>query len=178
MSAWYVPNTGGWVLALRLRAGAIEPVGEPRLFSSLEVADSVVARVPLGDRFRVGGVNSIRGYSENEIPASGGLAMLQANAELRIPVIGPFGLEIFIDAGNAWARPKYVKLSQLAPRYNHVPMEPNDVRYVVGFGPRLNLPFGPVRFDLTWSLRPTPNDDGKGASWLRAKPQFAIGPSF
>ena len=176
-SAWYVPRTNGWVLALRLRAGAIEPVGLSRAFSSESEVDSVVARVPLGDRFRVGGVNSIRGYNENAIPPSGGLAMFQANAELRIQLIGPFGLEMYVDAGNVWARPTYLKLSQFTPRYSHVPMDPNDVRYVVGFGPRLNLPIGPIRFDLTWSLRPTPNAQG-GATWLRAKPQFAIGPSF
>jgi outer membrane protein assembly factor BamA len=43
---------------------------------------------------------------------------------------------------------------------------------VVGVGPRLNLPFGPLRVDFSWSLRPEP---GKGRV-LGA--QFAIGPTF
>ena len=173
VSSWYTPFNNGWVLATRLRAGVIDPTGNPPAFSLETGVDSVVASVPLGDRFRTGGVNSIRGYGENSIPLSGGLALLQANAELRIPLAGPFGVEVFVDAGNVWARPSYIKARDFTPRRSHDPLEPNDVRYVFGIGPRINLPIGPLRLDLTWSLRPSP-----GASALVAKPQFAIGPSF
>ncbi len=173
VSAWYAPIMNGWVLAARVRAGAIEPTGDAPAFSPEAQVDEAVARVPLNDRFRIGGVNSIRGFGESSIPPSGGLALLQANVELRIPIAGPFGIELFVDAGNVWARPSYIKGRQFTPKRSHQPLEANDVRYVLGFGPRINLPIGALRLDLTWSLRPSP-----GASALVHKPQFAIGPSF
>ncbi len=178
VSSWYTPFGNGWVFATRIRAGTIKPTGSAPAFSIEGPVDSTVARVPLNDRFRAGGVNSIRGFSENSIPPSGGLALLQANAELRIPIAGPFGIELFIDAGNVWARPSYIKARDFTPKVNHEPLQPNDVRYVVGIGPRINLPIGPVRFDITWSLRPFPDPNTGAARWLVAKPQFAIGPSF
>ena len=177
VSSWYTPFRNGWVLATRIRAGAIRPTGSAPAFSIEGAVDSTVARVPLNDRFRAGGVNSIRGYDENSIPPSGGLALLQVNAELRIPIAGPFGIEMYVDAGNVWARASYIKARDFTPKVSHDPLGPNDVRYVFGIGPRINLPIGPLRFDITWSLRPSSDARG-GAHALVAKPQFAIGPSF
>lgn len=173
VSAWYTPFWNGWVLATRVRGGAIEPTGAGPAFSPEGQVDQAVARVPPNDRFRIGGVNSVRGHGENSIPFTGGLALLQANAEIRIPIAGPIGLEVFVDAGNVWARPSYLKRRDFTPRWSGDPLGANDVRYVIGFGPRLNLPIGPLRFDVTWSLRPSP-----GEAKHRPKPQFAIGPSF
>jgi outer membrane protein insertion porin family len=178
VSSWYTPFSNGWVLATRIRAGVIEPTGSAPAFSIEDLVDSAVVRVPLNDRFRTGGVNSIRGYGENSVPPSGGLALLQANAELRVPLVGPFGIELFIDAGNVWARPSYIKGRQFIPKRNHDVLEAGDVRYSFGIGPRVNLPIGPLRFDITWSLRPFPDPDTGVPRWLIAKPQFAIGPSF
>ena len=172
-SAWYTPFKRRWVLATRVRAGAIDPTGRAPAFSPEAQVDEQVARVPLNDRFRIGGVNSIRGYGENTIPFEGGLAVLQANAELRIPLVGPFGLEVYVDAGNVWARPSYITWDDFRPSWSDVPLSRDDVRYVFGFGPRINLPIGPLRVDVTWSLRPLPGEAGH-----RPKPQFAIGPSF
>lgn len=177
-SSWYTPFRNGWVLATRVEAGAIEPIGIAPAFSLEPSVDPTVARVPLPDRFRLGGVNSIRGFSENQVPPSGGLAMLLANVEMRIPLVGPFGLEVYADAGNVWARPQYIKGHDFPLRLNHTVLGPGDVRYVVGIGPRLNLPIGPLRFDLTWSLRPVPDPVTGQAVWLIRKAQFAIGPSF
>jgi outer membrane translocation and assembly module TamA len=47
--------------------------------------------------------------------------------------------------------------------------DPNSVRFVGGIGPRVDLPVGPLRFDISWRVRPT--------AW-KPKFQFAIGPSF
>ena len=57
---------------------------------------------------------------------------------------------------------------------SHEPLDPGDVRYVVGIGPRLELPVGPLRLDFTWGLRPGEGGPPKGTP----KMQFAIGPSF
>lgn len=171
--SWYTPFRGNWLFATRLRGGAIDPFGEAPEFTPDAGVDEQVARVPLEDRFRIGGVNSLRGYNENTITPTGGLAVIQGNAEVRIPLAGPFGLEVFLDAGNVWARPKYIKGEDFIPRITEDPMDPTDVRYVFGAGLRLNLPIGPVRVDFTWS--PRPDENGR---WLVAEPQFAIGPSF
>src|SRR5439155_786201 len=71
VSSWYTPFRNGWVLATRVRAGAIRPTGIAASFSPGVVVDSAVARVPVGDRFRMGGVNSVRGFDENAIPPFG-----------------------------------------------------------------------------------------------------------
>jgi outer membrane protein assembly factor BamA len=93
-----------------------------------------------------------------------------------VPVIGPFGLEAYIDGGNVWARPGDVKFGNLVPHATPEPRDIGDVRYVLGAGGRLNLPFGPLRVDFTWNLQPDASPSG--ARWLVAQPQFAIGPSF
>jgi outer membrane protein insertion porin family len=181
-SSWYTPLRNGWVLAARFRAGAIDPFGTARRFTPDVSGDADVLRVPIEDRFRLGGVNTVRGYAEGDIPfsaggettgKSGGLALLLGNIELRVPVYGPFGLEFFADAGNVWDRPAYIKGGDLVPRISTDRMSPTDVRLVFGFGGRLNLPFGPLRFDVTWAARPEEN-----GSWIQAQRQFAIGPAF
>lgn len=173
--AWYMPWRG-WVFATRLQGGVIRPFGDnPEGFTPADDVDSEVARVPLEDRFRIGGVNTVRGYNESEIIGTGGLAMAQGNAELRIPLVRPFGFEGFVDFGNVWERPEYMKLGQFVPEVTPVPLGGRDVHWVFGVGARLELPFGPARLDVTWSPRPKP--DGE---WLIPKhtPQFSIGAAF
>ncbi|MEO5618263.1 MAG: BamA/TamA family outer membrane protein [Candidatus Eisenbacteria bacterium] len=171
--AWYTPTRNGWVFAAQVRGGVMDPFGSEKTFTPTADLDSRLARVPTEDRFRIGGVNSVRGYSENSIPNSGGLAMLQGNIELRATLIGPLGIEFFVDAGNVWTRPSRIRASQFLPKFSHRPLGEDDVRFVFGVGPRLNLPIGPLRLDFTWSLRPS----GSSAA-LFAAPQFAIGPAF
>jgi outer membrane protein insertion porin family len=179
-SVYRPSGSNGNVWAFRARAGLIRPFGRtaPSFTPDINV-DPDVDRVPRDDRFRIGGVNSLRGYNENEIPSSGGLVLLLANAELRVPLIGPFGLEAYVDAGNVWARPEYMRAGQFVPKLSDEPLHGGDVRYVVGLGPRLNLPFGPLRLDFSWGLRPelNPNDPSRRV-WHIAQPQFGIGSSF
>jgi outer membrane protein insertion porin family len=170
---WYTPFNRGWVLATRARVGAIDPYGEARTFSPAGL-DPLLARVPLEDRFRIGGANSVRGYNESEITATGGLAEIQANVELRVPVVGPFGLELFMDVGNVWARWSYIKWENFLPELSSEPLDPSDLRYAFGLGARLMLPFGPLRLDFAWTPRPDPG----GQSVRRGRAQFAIGNSF
>ncbi len=173
IASWYTPLRNGWTLAARARAGVIDPFGPRPKFSPDTLVDPEVARVPLENRFRTGGVNSIRGHNENSIHPSGGLVVLQANLELRIttdwrvPFLGPLGLEVYLDAGNVWARPEYIRTEQLWTSASEADV--NAVRYVAGLGPRVNLPIGPLRLDFTWRLRPSSSPP---------RLQFAIGPSF
>jgi outer membrane protein assembly complex protein YaeT len=172
-ATWYTPWRSASVVATRISAGIAQPFGDTQPFTPDTLIDDEVARVPLEDRFRIGGVASIRGYGESEIPPSGGLVMIMANIELRSRVVGPLGVEAYLDAGNVWARPEYLKGSDFIPRIGGGKMDPGDVRYIVGFGPRLVLPFGALRLDFSWGVRP----DQTGFQ-PRGKMQFAIGPAF
>jgi outer membrane protein insertion porin family len=174
-ATWYTPLRNGWIVATRGMAGLINPSGARPTFTPLAsiAPDSEVARVPLEDRFRIGGVNSIRGYNENSVPdASGGLAMTEVSLEirmptpLRIPFLGTVGIETYADVGNVWPRPEFMTWDSFSRR---IDADPNAIRIVGGVGPRLDLPIGPLRVDVTWHVRPTPS---------HAVVQFAIGPSF
>jgi outer membrane protein assembly factor BamA len=166
----------GWIIATRGLAGVIDPSGARPTFTPVASAagDSEVARVPLEDRFRGGGVNSIRGYDENSLPppGSGGLALAQGSLELRVPTpvrlpfLGTLGLEIYGDVGNIWPRPAFMTWDSFSKTRDD---DPNAIRVVGGIGPRVDLPIGPLRIDVTWHARPTPS---------HPVIQFAIGPSF
>jgi outer membrane protein assembly complex protein YaeT len=169
-SSWFTSlRRPGWVLAARGRGGLVKPFGERKDFIPLAGVDREVARVPTEDLFRLGGVNSVRGYAENEIASTGGLALLNANLELRVPVVGLFGLELFVDAGNVWARPEFIRPADFTPRLGRAELDAGDVRYVYGVGGRFNLAFAPVRLDLTW---------GAEAGHRAGSLQFAFGPTF
>jgi len=172
-SVWYHPMANGWTFAARAMGGVMRPFGNVPDNFSPDVADSEVARVPRDARFFIGGVNSLRGYAENSLPASGGLAMLLFNAEWRIPVRGPLGVEVFVDAGNVWDRPEYMRLGDFIAPWNANHVNAGDLRYSYGAGGRLMLPFGPLRFDLAWS--PSPDFPRGHIPFVY---QFAIGPSF
>ena len=176
LAAWYRPvGTHGWSCGWRVGGGIIRPFGAVAGFTPGTI-DADVNRVPSLDRFHIGGVNSVRGYVENEITPEGGLVMMLGNAEVRIPLIGPFGIEAYADAGNVWARSSDIKVAHLVPHVTREERTPSDMRYVLGLGGRLNLPFGPLRIDFTWNVQP---DRGQaGPRWLVAEPQFAIGPAF
>lgn len=178
-STWYTPYRNGWSFAARASGGVMGPIGEtPTNFSPDVGVDSRVARVPRESRFFVGGVNSLRGYGENTVPSDGGLAMALANAELRVPVAGPFGFEFFLDAGNVWARPEYIRMKDVGIPGRRPPSAANSVRYTYGVGARVLLPFGPLRVDFAWSEHsdfPHASLFGKRVPFTY---QFAIGPSF
>ncbi len=179
--AWYTPLTRT-LLATRVRAGVMAPFKESGAISPS--TDPRVASVPLENRFRTGGVNSIRGFAENSIPPTGGLAVITATAEWRVPIaqvgrVGLIGAELFVDMGNVWTRPGAIRLDSFWPRLSREPLGGDDVRWVFGLGPRLETPIGPLRFDWSWNLRPVPvSANGAGRGYLEPVLQFAIGPTF
>lgn len=179
VSSWYSPRPNGWQLAARTSGGILQPFGDPpgNLTPSVD-EDAEVARVPKERRYFIGGINSLRGYGENSIPGDGGLAMLLGNLELRIPLIGPFGAEVFLDTGNVWARPEHIRLANFVGPWDARRGQSGDLRYTYGVGARLMLPFGPLRFDLSWSDSPDFPRSSVGKEPQRFSYQFAIGPSF
>jgi outer membrane protein assembly factor BamA len=178
VSSWYSPRRNGWLFATRFSGGVMGPIGNAPSDFAPGSGDADVARVPRERRFSIGGVNSLRGYGENSIPSDGGLAMLLGNIEMRVPLLGPFGAEFFVDAGNVWARPEYLRLANFVAPWDARRGQPGDLRYSYGVGARLLLPFGPLRLDLAWSPSPDFNGSTLGKVQQRFAYQFAIGPSF
>lgn len=124
----YQPVTNGVVLALRLEAGSIHPVGK-----------GVVT--PVEERYFAGGSQSVRGWArqmlgpmdEEGVPI-GGNSILEGSIEPRVKVIGPVSLVGFLDYGNVWRSENTFKL--------------NDVRFAAGAGVRVSTPIGPVGLDF------------------------------
>jgi outer membrane protein assembly factor BamA len=125
---------GRVVFASRVRVGSIDPAGGD-------------ADIPLLKRFFLGGSSEMRGWGVYELsPLSdsgepvGGKSLLTAAAELRVPIFKRLRGAIFIEAGNVWQDPWTLRLG--------------DLRYNAGPGLRLDAPFGQIRIDLGYQLRP------------------------
>lgn len=116
--------------------------------------------VPLGERFYVGGIFTVRGFERYSLgpkiatgsardPAAfqvpftiGGNKELIFSAEVEFPIFMPVGIRgvVFFDAGNAFDDDEQVN--------------PLDLRTAVGFGIRWWSPIGPLRFEWGFPLRP------------------------
>ena len=139
------------VLAGRLRVGSILSGGS-------------VEDIPASQRFYAGGGGSVRGFSyqgvgpklsDNDTP-EGGLALVEASAEVRQRLFGPWGVVAFVDAGSV--------AIHKAPDFSNLSVG-------AGLGLRYALPFGPVRVDLA-----TPVANRNGASPLQI--YVSIGQNF
>jgi outer membrane translocation and assembly module TamA len=148
------------VLALRARAGAIDPAG------------SDIAQVPFFKRYFLGGSTNLRGWGRFEVaPLNesglpiGGLSFLNFSTEIRFPLVGKLGAVVFLDGGNVWTNPWDLNL--------------NDLRYDAGPGLRYNTPIGPVRFDVGYQINPIPGLVVNGDSTPRKyRLHFSIGHAF
>jgi outer membrane protein insertion porin family len=122
---------------------------------------------PVEDRFYLGGPTSVRGWPRRMLsPRSptdistpiGGDAGLEMAGEIRYDIWGPLGVAGFCDAGYDWVKPSQMSLKDLLPS--------------AGFGIRISTPFGPLRTDFAWQLRPNPWGE------LRWNWDFSIGEAF
>ena len=147
------------VFASRVRLGSIDPV-------------SGEADLPFLKRFFLGGSNEMRGWGTYELsPLSasgepvGGKSVLTAIAEVRLPIFKRLRGAVFVEAGNVWQDPWTMRLG--------------DLRYDAGPGVRLDTPFGLVRVDCGYQLRPLDGlrMDGKPQS-SRWRFNFGIGEAF
>jgi len=132
------------VLAFHLRAGTVQ-----------EYASTT--EVPVGERFYIGGADTVRGYYERSLPSgsTGGKSILYANSELRFSIPGTdnmLKLIGFFDIGNAW---------------KEIEVNFDQLKKGVGFGIRVNLPIGALRFDM-----------GYGIDRHMWEPHFSIGQMF
>lgn len=128
----HVPVRDGHVLSLRARAAVVDTHGG---------AD----RVPIFDRYFLGGSTTIRGFGFRDVgprdergETIGGRSMAFASAEYTVRLGGPFRAATFYDVGlvdadaYSWAA------------------EPNSSW---GVGLRVDIPMLPLRFDYSWPLQ-------------------------
>jgi outer membrane protein insertion porin family len=115
--------------------------------------------LPLGERYFIGGINSVRGFAERSIGPRecnsdgknceivGGDRSAILNAELLFPVMEQYGLRglAFFDMGTSFAGSDGFSF--------------NDFRRSVGVGARWMSPFGPLRVELGFPLNKKSYDD-------------------
>lgn len=159
--AAHTPFRGG-VLAVALRAGAIEPTG-----SSKEVV--------LPARFFAGGRVSHRAFPTDRLgvpgltlskagdPVGGG-GLLLASGEWRFGVWGPIGGVGFVDGGNVW------------PGWRDI--DPGELRWGAGIGLRVETPVGPLRLEYAWKFDPEVLDPSTGLRESRTQLFLSFGNPF
>jgi outer membrane protein assembly factor BamA len=129
----YVPLLGRrLVWAQGFRAGVV-PGEDPQLL--------------VENRFRAGGPTTVRGFEQNALgpltaegESLGGQAVAVINQELRFPIWRSLHGGVFWDAGNVWLTSAGFDLL--------------DLRQSVGAGLRFVLPFGPIRLEYAWVVKP------------------------
>ncbi|MDY6987971.1 MAG: outer membrane protein assembly factor BamA [Thermodesulfobacteriota bacterium] len=153
-SGWYFPLFWDTVGLLHGRTGFIH-------------GDSV-GKVPLWERFYLGGMGSVRGYDWRDISPkdpdtgdeTGGNKMLQFNVEFMFPLIKESGLQgvLFYDTGMAYD--------------NGEKMDIGELRMSIGYGVRWYSPIGPIRLEYGHILDDKEGKRGKGGF------EFTMGAAF
>jgi outer membrane protein assembly factor BamA len=128
------------------------PLGPLTLATRLRVA-VIRGDVPPTERFYAGGGTSDRGFPERQLSpiassggqtvVIGGAGLIEAGAELRIPLGKPSGLQLggvaFLEGGDVQAAASA--------------LDPTRLHWAVGLGVRwFFLPIGPLRFDFAYRL--------------------------
>jgi outer membrane protein insertion porin family len=132
----------GHVLELSGRVGVVEAYGRGDRGNT--------ARVPLFDRFFLGGLYSLRGFDYREVGPRdeltlepiGGNTYWFGSAEYSIPIIERLRIAAFYDVGMVYQ--KSFSFEQTTYLDGSSSGAYNDN---IGFGIRLNLPIGPLRLD-------------------------------
>jgi translocation and assembly module TamA len=130
-----------------------DPKGRTVLAGRLKVGSilgGAIPDVPASRRLYAGGGGSVRGYTYQGVgpvladnTPQGGLALVEASAELRQKIGQRWGLVGFVDAGSIGS--------------DQIPNGKN-LSLGAGFGVRYDLGFGPIRVDIAVPLNPRSND--------------------
>jgi len=153
-SGWYFPLFWDTVGLLHGRTGYIH--------------GDAVGKVPLWERFYLGGMGSVRGYDWRDISPTdpetgdetGGNKMLQFNVEFMFPLIKESGLQgvLFYDTGMAYDDGETMDIGEL--------------RMSIGYGVRWYSPIGPIRLEYGHILDDKEGKRGKGGF------EFTMGAAF
>lgn len=138
----FLPLGPRFVLAARVRAGALIPVSEK-------------GDPPIIARFFAGGPQSMRGYytrrlspmvrQRGDFVPVGGNGLADGSLELRFDVTGNLGGAVFLDGGN-------VSVSSALPTAYQTALDPSRLQWAAGLGLRYRTPFGPLRVDVASRL--------------------------
>jgi outer membrane protein insertion porin family len=146
-SAWFFPGFfEGHVLEVRGRTGFVESYGDS-------------TRVPLFDRYFLGGITSLRGYRFREVGPQektfdgddepvGGNTYWFGSIEYRIPIIERLKLALFYDVGMVHRDAFSWRLSEYNDNW--------------GIGILLDLPIGPLRLDYGIPISSSPHNKSSG----------------
>lgn len=149
-SQWFFPVLFGTVFHVRGAAG--------------QVFQNEPDRLPVYEKFYLGGLNTIRGFKSGEInhiddkgEEVGGDRMWYGNLELIFPLVKDAGLKgvAFFDFGNVYEGG----------------WEFDDFKKTVGAGLRWLSPMGPLRLEWGYNIDPLPTEDQ--SNW-----DFSIGGAF
>jgi outer membrane protein insertion porin family len=137
------------------------------------VISTVGGRVPIFERFFLGGPYSIRGFKSltvspvdpNTGERIGGNKELVANVEYLFPLLGELGFKgvLFFDAGNTWGQGEWP--------WEMKTWNGPSIRYGTGIGVRWYSPMGPLRFEYGWNLNPVSGE-------AKRVMEFTIGTAF
>lgn len=154
----------GHILELVGRAGVVEAYGDGDRGNQ--------NRVPLFDRFYLGGLYSLRGFDFRDVgpreeltgEPTGGSTFWFASAEYSIPLIERLRFAVFYDAGMV-----YPDAYSFDPQTFADGSTTGSYNDNFGFGIRLNLPIGPLRLDYGFPLTKDKYASGSGRF------QFGVG---
>jgi len=92
--------------------------------------------VPIFDRYFLGGLTNLRGYSYEEVGSpTGGKSYVFGRMELEVPLKGSFVFVPFYDVGGVEGSSNRL---------------PRDIKHSFGFGGGVKTPVGPIRLDLAF----------------------------
>lgn len=141
-ASFFYPLINKSVIEFRLRVGWSDP------FSNTK-------KVPIYERFFVGGADTIRGYNERKVgPVDaktdepiGGESMFIGNIEYTYPLMDFLKVATFFDTGEVWKK--------------NTDFLSGDLMSGVGVGLRVKSPIGPVSVDYGWPLDLEPGKESK-----------------
>jgi len=149
-NTFFYPLWWKFVVSTKLVLGLVQQAGGP---------------IPIDERFYLGGIGTIRGYSARTVSPKdqygnyiGGEKEIFGNAEFKFPLLPEFGIKGvgFFDYGNAWTGG----------------FKPPSILMSYGAGIRWASPMGPLRLEYGIPINPRPSDNKSGRF------EFAIGSLF
>jgi outer membrane protein insertion porin family len=154
-TSWFFPLPFNTTLNLRASAGTILPFGgKMAVYNDAGLFVGFRERVPLTEKFYVGGAGTIRGFEYgmagpkdiNNEPV-GAKNMVVFNTELIFPISKAIGLRgaLFFDIGKAWGIDSTLSQGLVFKR---------GIAMGVGPGIRWFSPFGPIAIDIGFNLNP------------------------
>jgi len=146
-ASYYIPlKFSSSVIEFRVRTGIVDAYGDSQ-------------KVPIFERYFLGGARTVRGYGERKIgpidPVTedpiGGEAMFVSNIEYVIPIIDFIKFATFLDTGNIWT-----KVSDFGE---------GSFKSGAGVGFRFKTPIGPINLDYGYPLNDEPGEEERSGKF-------------